>query len=105
VYYSPEVLKKLVKCNATLSGVIVKIENVGYAIWNGLSFGQIAALSKAYEEIELPRPFGPKFPFAPKYIVANQPAELVMNTIHLLNEKDGLPGLAKHKEFRLLEAA
>jgi hypothetical protein len=98
MYYAAETLKRLVKSHVTLSGVIVKIDGVGYALWSGLNFDKIAEISKNYLKANLP------YPFAPKYSVANQPAEFVMNTIHFLNEEDDLAGLAKHQEFRLLAA-
>ncbi|MCX6766495.1 MAG: hypothetical protein NT170_01795 [Candidatus Moranbacteria bacterium] len=99
MYYPAETLKKLVEKGAILSGVIVKIDNVGYALWDGLGFDKIAEISKNYRKAGLP------YPFAPKYTVASQSARFVMDVIHFLNEKDELPGLANHQEFRLLEAA
>lgn len=99
MYYAAETLKKLVKQGAILSGVIVKIDGVGYALWSGLDFDKIVGISKNYQKANLP------YPFAPKYTIANQPANFVMDVIHFLNKDDELPGLANHTEFRLLEAA
>lgn len=99
MYYPAETLKRLVKKGATLSGVIVKIDKVGYALWGGLSFDKIAEISKNYRKFSYPSPF------TPKYSVAKQPAEFIMNTIHFLNDEDDLPGLANYKESRLPKAA
>jgi len=105
MYYPAETLKKLVEKGVILSGVIIKIDHVGYALWGNLDFNQIAEIGKKYREIDLPHSFGLKYPFAPKFTITGQPAKFVMDTIHFLNEDDGLPGLANHQEFRLQEAA
>ncbi|MFH0929915.1 MAG: hypothetical protein V1814_01545 [Candidatus Moraniibacteriota bacterium] len=105
MYYPAETLKKLVKKGATLSGVIIKIDHVGYALWGNLDFDKIAELSKKYQKIDLPHSFGLKYPFAPKFTITDQPAKFVMDTIHFLNKSDELPGLANHPEFRLQKAA
>ena len=99
MYYPAETLKRLVAKGMILSGVIVKIDDVGYALWSGIDFDRIAEIGKNYRKSGLP------YPFAPKYSIANQTAKFVMDTIHFLNEDDELPGLANHQEFRLLEAA
>ena len=99
MYYALEILKRLRESSAKLTGVIIKIEKVGYAFLPGANFEEVQKNSSKCASIT------PDFIFMPVRGVVKQPAREIMAFIHRANSEDGLPGVLNYLSFMEKKAA
>ena len=81
------IIREFVESNKQLSGVIVKIENVGHGFCWGADPKKLEA-SSDYFQIN-----NPKHAFSIVEYVHEEFARRIMQKIHRLNDEAGLPGI------------
>lgn len=89
-----KLIKELTDMGKKMSGVIIKIENVGHGFCWGANLENLASAGEYF------RDNAPEHAFSIVDTVIEMPAGELMQKIHLLNDAEKLPGLFKHLELQ-----
>jgi hypothetical protein len=85
-----QLIKDLMKTNQRLSGVIIRIEGIGYGLCFGGNYGDLQSSSQYFRENKLP------LQFTAIESIKKMPAKEIMEKIHAFNDADGLPGIMNY---------
>jgi hypothetical protein len=87
IFCSPEVFWQLIRNKARLSGVLARLEDIGYIFCRGANFEEMLGSNSRFPEIAA------FLRFMPVAKVSNKSARLLMQAIHNLNATENLPGI------------
>lgn len=90
LFCSPQLFWKLIRMRVKLSGVLVRIEEVGYVFCKDVKFQEMLKSSGLFPSLSS------SLKFTPIVQVSNRPSLLLMRAIHNLNEAENLPGIKNY---------